>query len=54
MSGHHARAGLQPRHPAHPAIAAASGYVPLPPQIQQLARTMLQQITGPTGTHLLG
>jgi phosphate transport system substrate-binding protein len=36
------------------AYAAANGYVPLPPQIQQLARTMLQQITGPTGTHLLG
>ena len=35
------------------AYAAANGYVPLPPQIQQLARTMLQQITGPTGTHLL-
>jgi phosphate transport system substrate-binding protein len=36
------------------ASAAANGYVPLPAQIQQLARTMLQQITGPTGTHLLG
>src|SRR6266567_3362772 len=35
------------------ASAAANGYVPLPAQIQQLARTMLQQITGPTGTHLL-
>ena len=35
------------------AYAAASGYVPLPAQIQQLARTMLQQITGPAGTHLL-
>jgi phosphate transport system substrate-binding protein len=35
------------------AYAAANGYVPLPPQIQQLARTMLQQVTGPTGTHLL-
>ena len=35
------------------AYAAANGYVPLPPGIQQLARTMLQQITGPTGTHLL-
>ena len=30
------------------AYAAANGYVPLPPQIQQLARTMLQQITGPS------
>ena len=29
------------------AYAAANGYVPLPPQIQQLARTMLQQVTGP-------
>jgi phosphate transport system substrate-binding protein len=36
------------------AYAAANGYVPLPPQVQQLAHTMLQQITGPTGTHLLG
>jgi phosphate transport system substrate-binding protein len=35
------------------AYAAANAYVPLPPQIQQLARTMLRQITGPTGTHLL-
>ena len=34
------------------AYAAANGYVPLPSQVQQLARTMLQQITGPTGTHL--
>ncbi len=35
------------------AYAAANGYVPLPPQVQQLARTMLQQITGPSGTSLL-
>jgi phosphate transport system substrate-binding protein len=35
------------------ASAAANGYVPLPVQVQQLARTTLQQITGPTGTHLL-
>ena len=35
------------------AYAAANGYVPLPARIQQLARTMLQQITGPTGTRLL-
>ena len=35
------------------AYAAANSYVPLPSQIQQLARTMLQQITGPGGTHLL-
>jgi hypothetical protein len=36
------------------AYAAAGGYVPLPPQVQQLARTMLQQITGPSVAHLLG
>jgi phosphate transport system substrate-binding protein len=35
------------------AYAAANDYVPLPAQIQQLARTMLQQVTGPTGTQLL-
>jgi len=35
------------------AAAAANGYVPLPAQIQQLAHTMLQQITGPNRTHLL-
>jgi phosphate transport system substrate-binding protein len=35
------------------AYAAANGYVPLPTGIEQLAHTMLQQITGPTGTHLL-
>ena len=35
------------------AYAAANGYVPLPAQVQQLAHTMLQQVTGPTGTHLL-
>ena len=35
------------------AYAAANGYVPLPSQIQQLAQTMLQQVTGPAGTHLL-
>ena len=35
------------------AYAAADSYVPLPPEIQQLARTMLQQVTGPAGTHLL-
>ena len=35
------------------AYAAANGYVPLPAQIQQLARTTLRQITGPTGAHLL-
>ena len=27
--------------------------VPLPAQVRQLALTMLQQVTGPTGTHLL-
>jgi phosphate transport system substrate-binding protein len=36
------------------AYAAANDYVPLPSQIQALAQTMLQQITGPNGTHLLG
>ena len=35
------------------AYAAANGYVPLPSQIQQLARTMLQQITGPSSTPFL-
>jgi phosphate transport system substrate-binding protein len=34
--------------------AATLGYVPLPPQVQQLAHTMLQQVTGPGGAHLLG
>ena len=36
------------------AYAAATSYVPLPPGIRQLAHTMLQQVTGPHGTHLLG
>ena len=35
------------------AYAAADGYVPLPSKVQQLARIMLQQITGPGGAHLL-
>jgi hypothetical protein len=35
------------------ANAAANGYVPLPSPVQQLARTMLRQVTGPTGTDLL-
>jgi phosphate transport system substrate-binding protein len=35
------------------AYAAATSYVPLPSQIQDLAHTALQQITGPNGTHLL-
>ena len=35
------------------AYAAANLYVPLPAQVQQLASTMLQQVTGPSGTHLL-
>jgi phosphate transport system substrate-binding protein len=34
--------------------AAATSYVPLAPRIQQLAHTALQQVTGPTGAHLLG
>ena len=36
------------------AYAAANLYVPLPAQVRQLARTMLGQVTGPGGTHLLG
>jgi hypothetical protein len=36
------------------AYAAVNGYVPLPSQIRALAHTMLQQITGSNGTHLLG
>ena len=36
------------------AYAAATSYVPLPSQIQQLAHAMLQRVTGPGGTHLLG
>jgi phosphate transport system substrate-binding protein len=36
------------------AYAAATSYVPLPPRIRQLAHTMLQQVTGPHGTYLLG
>jgi phosphate transport system substrate-binding protein len=36
------------------AYAAATGYVPLPLQIQQLARSTLQQVTGPDGARLLG
>ena len=36
------------------ASAAAASYVPLPAQVQQLARTTLQQVTGPSGTQLLG
>ena len=32
------------------AYAAANSYVSLPSQVQRLARTMLQQVTGPTGT----
>ena len=34
--------------------AATAGYVPLPPQIQQLAHTTLQQVTGPSGNSLTG
>ena len=36
------------------AYAAAQGYVPLPAQVEQLAHTMLQKITGLNGEHLLG
>ena len=32
--------------------SAANGYVPLPPGLGA-RRTMLAQVTGPTGTHLL-
>src|SRR5208337_3392272 len=35
------------------AYAAANLYVPLPAQVQQLALTMLQQVTGPGGAPLL-
>ena len=35
------------------AYAAANLYVPLPAQVQQLALTMLQQVTGPGGVQLL-
>jgi phosphate transport system substrate-binding protein len=35
------------------ADAAANLYVPLPPQVRQLALTMLQQVTGPSGAQLL-
>ncbi len=35
------------------AYAAANSYVPLPAQVRQLVRTTLQEVTGPTGTHLL-
>jgi hypothetical protein len=35
------------------ACAAANSCVPLPSQVRQLARTMLQQVTGPTGARLL-
>ncbi|MGP8001537.1 MAG: phosphate ABC transporter substrate-binding protein PstS [Streptosporangiaceae bacterium] len=34
------------------AYAAATSYVPLPTQIQQLARTMIQKIVGPNGANL--
>jgi hypothetical protein len=34
--------------------AAANGYVPLPSQVEQLASTSLQQVAGPSGTHLMG
>jgi phosphate transport system substrate-binding protein len=34
------------------AEAAATGYVPLPPALRQLADTMLQKVTGPNGAKL--
>ena len=36
------------------AYAAANSYVPLPSQVQKLALTMLQQVTGPDGKLLTG
>lgn len=36
------------------ADAAATGYVPLPPAVRQLADTMLRKVTGPGATNLLG
>ena len=36
------------------AYAAANGYVPLPAQVRQLAVTMLQQVTGPSGATSCG
>ena len=36
------------------AYAAATSYVPLPPRSSNLARTTLQQVTGPGGTRLQG
>ena len=36
------------------AYAAATSYVPLPSRVQQLAHSMLGQVTGPSGAHLLG
>ena len=36
------------------AYAAATGYVPLPPAVRQLADAMLRKVTGPSGTNLLG
>jgi len=35
------------------AYAAANLYMPLPPQVRQLALTMLQQVTGPIGVQLM-
>ncbi len=36
------------------AYAAALGYVPLPPAVQQLATTTLTRVTGPAGTPIAG
>ena len=47
----HRQPGRDLRRPSGPG-AAANLYVPLPPQVRQLALTMLQQVTGPGGTHL--
>ena len=39
----------QGRASSRPRYRAATSYVPLPAQIQQLAQTMLKQVTGPSG-----
>ena len=50
---HHENAAVAIGYSAVGSSAATAGYVPLPPQIQQLARSMLQQVTGPDGARLL-
>ena len=54
MSAHTARPGSRPRRSAHLATLAAAAIALLAAACTgTAARTMLQQITGPTGTHLL-